>query len=224
VLLVAAQLTIAQIGIAVAWGPEGHVVIAMIAEPLERCNRCARGELAIEGMKVVTLDDLGGTKREERPSVTGIEHLDGTQIRRASQRVHQLQLIEHLVARVTAQYGYIVCWGTIGDDDRRHWVCDFGGRWLTAKLITPLPMPLNRRWSRPMRSSPTQRPAQQTPLPPWSPHSSEDSPWRTSLELRGKPGHLATAAARIGLLAVLAFGDEGGVALVPEHEFSSLLA
>src|SRR6476620_6170552 len=34
VLLVAAQLTIAQIGIAVAWGPEGHVVIAMIAEPL----------------------------------------------------------------------------------------------------------------------------------------------------------------------------------------------
>ncbi|MGB6438993.1 MAG: hypothetical protein WBE89_06650, partial [Methyloceanibacter sp.] len=43
VLLVAAQLTIAQIGIAVTWGPEGHVVIAMIAEPLERCKRCARG-------------------------------------------------------------------------------------------------------------------------------------------------------------------------------------
>ena len=51
VLLVAAQLTIAQIGIAVASGPEGHVVIAMIAEPLERCKRCARGELAIENTR-----------------------------------------------------------------------------------------------------------------------------------------------------------------------------
>lgn len=116
VLLVAAQLTIAQIGIAVAWGPEGHVVIAMIAEPLERCKRCARGELAIEGMKVVTLDDLGGTKREERPSVTGIEHLDGTQIRRAPQRVDRLQFIEHLVATVTAQYGYD---RLLGHDRRR---------------------------------------------------------------------------------------------------------
>src|SRR6476660_9034474 len=87
-----------------------------IAQPLERCKRCARGELAIEGMKVVTLDDLGGTKREERPSVTGIEHLDGTQIRRAPQRVDQLQFIEHLVATVTAQYRYD---RLLGHDRRR---------------------------------------------------------------------------------------------------------
>jgi hypothetical protein len=77
-------------------------------------NTTAPGPATIHVRRKVR--NLGGTKREERPSVTGIEHLDGTQIRRAPQRVDQLQLIEHLLATVTAQYGYD---RLLGHDRRR---------------------------------------------------------------------------------------------------------
>ena len=112
-------------------------------------------------VQVVAVDDLGGLERKERLSILGVQYLYRADVSRGPQSVGQLQLVERVIAVVTAEPGAIACWGTIETTIGDSGFSSAGDPWqladrtpsvtrITAKIVSA-----KMRKLRPITSGPT---------------------------------------------------------------------